>query len=357
MSRTGVVPPELHVGSVPAAAVLQAVRTGGPITRDQLVDATGLSAATVNRQVHALTKVGLTVERPDLVDPGSIGRPKNPLTTDRDALCVAGMHIGARRTLLAIADVGGRVLYSHAVATPDGDGTTAVKQLSSQLRELADRFSGRRLLWGGVATGGDVDVHTGVVEHPVLGWHRTPVGQILTDVLDVPVTVCEHVQAMAAAELLMTYPRVGEGAGLFFYARETVGMAMTFDGKVHIPGRGSGTIAYLPVDAGGVTATLQDVIGSAAAQSADNRARVLGQSLALLRDVLNPDSIVVSGDAFTNHRRGLAPVQAAFDAATRTPWALELMPSRFGLRIQESAAVVVALSVLYADPITSIALA
>ncbi|GAB17478.1 putative NagC family transcriptional regulator [Gordonia effusa NBRC 100432] len=380
MSRSGVVAAELHVGSVPAAAVLQAVRTGGPITRDQLVLATGLSAATVNRQLHALTRVGLTVERPDLVDPGSIGRPKNPLTTDRDKLCVAGMHIGAKRTLLAIADIGGRTLYSHAVATPDGDGDDAIRQLSAQLKELADRFSGRRLMWGGLALGGDVDEHTGVVDHPVLGWHRVPVGRRLTDALGVPVSVCEHVQAMAAAELLLGYPRDGGGTGLFCYARETVGMAITFDGKVRVPARGAGTIAYLPVDAPLLSAqaeqrsplstTLQDVIGSEVLQAAalrrgqtpedhellDERARVLGQSLAMMRDVLNPDSIVVAGDAFAGHPRGLAPIQAAFDAASHTPWPLELCPSRFGLRVQEGAAIVVALSVLYADPITSVAL-
>lgn len=378
MSRTGVVAAELHVGSVPAAAVLQAVRTGGPITRDQLVVATGLSAATVNRQIHALTRVGLTVERPDLVDPGSIGRPKNPLTTDRDKLCVAGMHIGAKRTLLAIADVGGRSLYSHAVATPEGDGHAAIDALCTQLKELADRFSGRRLLWGGVALGGDVDEHTGVVDHPVLGWRRVPVGQRLTQSLGVPVSVCEHVQAMAAAELLLGYPQDAGGTGLFCYARETVGMAITFDGQVRVPLRGAGTIAYLPVDApllgsgggGPLSTTLQDVIGSEALLAAaqrrgqtpedhellDERARVLGQSLALMRDVLNPDSIAVAGDAFAGHPRGLAPIQAAFDAASHTPWTLELTPSRFGVRVQEGAAIAIALSVVYADPIASIAL-
>lgn len=379
MSRIGVVPAELHIGSVPAASVLQAVRTGGPITRDQLVAATGLSAATVNRQLHALTRVGLTVERPDLVDPGSIGRPKNPLTTDRDKLCVAGMHIGAKRTLLAIADVGGRTLYSHAVSTPVGGGCAAIDELCSQLRALADRFGGRQLMWGGVALGGDVDAHTGVVDHPVLGWHRIPVGQRLTEALGVPVSVCEHVQAMAAAELLLGYPGDRLGTGLFCYARETVGMAMTFDGTVRVPTRGAGTIAHLPVDApllrstssgSPLATTLQDVIGSSALQSAaqrrgqspedhellDERARVLGQSLAMMRDVVNPDSIVVAGDAFAGHPRGLAPIQAAFDAASHTPWPLELTPSRFGLRVQEGAAIVVALSVLYADPITSIAL-
>ena len=366
-----VVPATLQLTTIPAAAVLQGVRVSGPVTRDQLVASTGLSAATVNRQVHALAASGLIVERPDLCDPGAIGRPKNPLTLDRDSLCVAGIHVGARRSVLAIADLGGRTLYSHAVATPAGPTRTAVEALCTQLKELADRFGGRRLLWAGAAIGGAVDIETGVVDHPVLGWRRAEVGPVLARTLGVPVSVCEHVEAMAAAELLLTHPRVDGGSGLFIYARETAGAALTIDGRVHVPARGAGTIAHLPVNApviAGGYARLQQVIGRAAARTAselrgipmtaspivDERARVLGESVALLRDVINPDSIVVAGDAFAAHPDGLAPVQAAFNSATTVSWPLEIAPSRFGVRVQESAAVVVALSVLYADPIAAV---
>ena len=96
-------------------------------------------------------------------------------------------------------------------------------------------------------------------------------------------------------------------------------------------------------------------ISPTAARIVDERARVLGESVALIRDVINPDAIVVAGDAFAAHPHGLAPVQAAFDEATTLTWPLEIAPSRFGVRVQESAAVVVALSVIYADPIAAMA--
>ncbi|EON32486.1 NagC family transcriptional regulator [Gordonia terrae C-6] len=372
--RGGVIPAALQLSSTPAAAVLHAIRVGGPVTRDQLASTTGLSPATINRQVHALAAHGLIVERPDLAGPKSIGRPKNPLTLDRDSLCVAGMHIGARRTVLAIADLGGRTLHSHAVLTPTGDQEDALRHLCALLAELAARFSGRRVLWGGVAVGGAVDAETGVVNHRVLGWHQLSVGATLAEHLDTPVSVCEHVEAMAAAELLLTHPRDDGGSGLFFYARETAGMAMTLDGRVHVPERGAGTIAHLPVTApvlapGLTRVRLQNVIGDDAAEAAarrlgisptsprivDERARVLGESVALIRDVINPDAIVVAGDAFAAHPHGLAPVQAAFDEATTLTWPLEIAPSRFGVRVQESAAIVVALSVIYADPVAAMA--
>ncbi|MFT4127602.1 MAG: ROK family transcriptional regulator [Gordonia sp. (in: high G+C Gram-positive bacteria)] len=363
-----VVPVTLRVSSAPASQVLQAIRVSAPVTRDALAAATGLSPATINRQVTALLDLGFVVERPDLVPPGVIGRPKNPLTLDRDRLCVAGMHIGARRATLVVADIGGRILHSHAVLTPrDAAPDTAVRHLSAQLAELAGRFSGRRLLWGGVALSGRIDSDTGVVDHPVLGWRRVGLGAELAAALGVPVSVCEHVQAMAAAEMLLSSARHVEDSGLFCYARETTGLAVTVAGQVMMPARGAGTIAHVRVDAPvifGGPAMLQQVIGVRAAQRAaerlgvspdaaaivDERARILGEVVAVFRDALNPGSVVVAGDAFAGHPQGLAPVQAAFDAASNVGWQLELTPSRFGLSIQASAAVVVALSVLYADP-------
>ncbi|MFT4042118.1 MAG: ROK family transcriptional regulator [Gordonia sp. (in: high G+C Gram-positive bacteria)] len=367
----GVVPATLQLGSTPAAAVLHAVRGGAPITRDRLAEITSLSPATINRQVNALTTMGLIVERRDLVSPGVIGRPKSPITLDQDSLCVAGLHIGAQRALLAIADIGGRTLYSHAVLTPTGPARGVIATLCGELRALADRFSGRRLLWGGAAVGGFVDTATGEVDHPILGWRRAPLGEIFAETLGVPVSISEHVQAMAAAELLLGQTRVDVGSGLFFYARETTGMALTLNGRVHIPSHGAGGIAHVRVDAPVICpgpARLQDVIGAASSRRAaerlgvapdspiivDERSRILGEVIAVFRDAINPDAIIVAGDAFSAHPRGLAPVQAAFDAASTAGRPLELMPSRFGVAAPESAAIVVALSVIYADPVAAL---
>ncbi|MFT3661056.1 MAG: ROK family transcriptional regulator [Gordonia sp. (in: high G+C Gram-positive bacteria)] len=374
MTGSGVVAARLRVGSAPASLVLNAIRVGGPSVREEITERAGLSAATVNRQITALCGAGLVDERPDLVEGRGVGRPRIPLTLDRDRFCVAGIHIGARRTALVIADLGGRTLYSHAVRTLelcDEGAAVAVERLCARLAELAGRFSGRRLLWAGAALGGAVDAETGVVDHPILRWRGEPLGRRLHETLGVPVSVSEHVQAMAAAELLLGGEVVPQrrGAALFFYARETVGMAMIIEDEVHQPIRGAGSIAALPVDPGpldtAAIAPLQSVIGTAALKAAaarlgvnddagilaDARARVLGEAVAVMRDVINPDSVIVAGAAFSAHPRGLAPIQAAFDAASTTPWPLEITPTRFGVHVPESAPVAVALAAVYADPL------
>ncbi len=55
---------------------------------------------------------------------------------------------------------------------------------------------------------------------------------------------------MAASELLLSTDRAEAPTpgttGLYFYARETAGIAITFEGRVHTPSSGPGSIAHLP---------------------------------------------------------------------------------------------------------------
>ncbi|WP_155976656.1 ROK family protein [Nocardia sp. 348MFTsu5.1] len=348
-------------GDGAAAVVFRAVRTQGPVTRDRLPAATGLSPATVNRQLQALDRLGLVRERPDLVAGGAIGRPKIPLTLDRDRFCVIAVHIGALSTLLMVADLGGRPLQTVAMSTPVGPAPEALGLIARRAALVADSFTQRVPLWAGAAVGGTVH-EDGSVDHAQLGWRRAPVGAALEDELGLPVSVSPHVQAMAAAELLLAGAGNTTGTDLLFYVRETVGLATTIDGRVQ---ERPGNIGHIPVHAplltGRPQSILQDVVGRKAFDDAvaagrdagdlhDERARVLGEMVALVRDLINPDRVVLAGHVFAEHRHGLAPVQAAFDAASGLP-PLELSPPRFGARVQEGAAVVVSLGALYADPI------
>lgn len=77
---------------------------------------------------------------------------------------------------------------------------------------------------------------------------------------------------------------------------------------------------------------------------------MLGESLALLRDMLNPDEVVVGGQAFTDYPAGMETLTAAFTTRSVLP-PLEIRTTAFGNRVQEAGAGVVSLGSLYADPI------
>jgi len=195
---------------------------------------------------------------------------------------------------------------------------------------------------------------------------------------------------MAGAELLLGGgPHSDATSSLSVYARETVGFAQVIDGRVLTPVGGPGPIAGLPVSSemlggsGQLESTVSDeaVLTAASkvgilpssgpkstmaavltiARGADGqaqlarellaeRARVLGGAAALLRDMLNPEDVIVGGQAFTDYPESFRQVRAAFAERSLLP-VREIRPTRFGGRVQEAGAGIVSLSALDADPL------
>lgn len=389
-----VAPPSLHLADSAAASVFRAVRLRGPVGRDVVAGVTSLSIATVNRQVTALLEAGLLRERADLSVSGAIGRPRVPVEVNHEPFVTLGIHIGARTTSIVATDLLGRTLDTVETPTPLSPAGPALTSLAHSACRYLRRWHRRRMLWVGVAIGGTVDNATGHVDHQRLGWRHAPVGPVLADALGLPVSVASHVDAMAGAELLLGMRRFAPSSStsLYVYARETVGYSLVIDGRVHCPASGPGTIAGLPAHsellggAGQLESTVSDeavlaaarrlriittapttrTSGSATAmtevlraarsgnqQARDllaERARVLGETVALLRDVLNPDELVVGGQAFTEYPEGMELVEAAFAARSVLP-PRDIRVTAFGNRVQEAGAGIVSLGGLYADPL------
>lgn len=357
-SHRYVMPPSLHLSDSAAASVFRAVRLRGPVGRDVIAGSTSLSIATVNRQVIALLEAGLLRERADLAVSGAIGRPRVPVEVNHEPFVTLGIHIGARTTSIVATDLFGRTLDT-------------------------------------VTLGGAVDSATGHVDHPRLGWRQAPVGPVLADALGLPVSVASHVDAMAGAELMLGMRRFAPSSStsLYVYARETVGYALMIGGRVHCPASGPGTIAPLPVHSemlggtgqlestvsdeavlaaarrlriipgiasrtrtGGSATAITDLLRVARAGNQQakellaERARVLGGAVALLRDLLNPDEVVVGGQAFTEYPEAMEQVEAAFTAGSVLA-PRDIRVTVFGNRVQEAGAGIVSLSGLYADPL------
>ncbi|WP_029118079.1 ROK family protein [Mycobacterium sp. URHB0044] len=395
-----IVAPSLRVAEAAAASVFGAARLRGPIARDVIAQVTGLSIATVNRQVTALLDAGVLRERADLAVSGAIGRPRVPVEVNHEPFLTLGIHIGARTTSIVATDLFGRTLDVVETPTPRGTQDAALASLAASARRYLGRWHRRRPLWVGVAAGGVVDSDTGHLDHARLGWVDAPVGPVLAETLGLPVSLASHVDAMAGAELLLgvrrfsaqtgsdVAGRTAPGTSLYVYARETVGYALSIGGQVHSPASGPGTIAALPaqsdllggsgllestvsdeavvtaarrlkiVPAEGPASTITAVLRAArqgseqAAALLAERARVLGEAVALLRDMLNPDDLVVGGQAFTEYPEGMALVEAAYQQrSVLAP--RDIRVTAFGNRIQEAGAGVVSLGGLYADPISA----
>ena len=386
LSRHHIVAPSLCVADAAAASVFDAARSRGPIARDVIAKVTQLSIATVNRQVTALLDAGVLRERADLAVSGAIGRPRVPVEVNHEPFLTLGIHIGARTASIVATDLFGRTLDVVETPTPRGAQAAALASLAASARRYLSRWHRRRPLWVGVTAGGVVDSATGYLDHPRLGWSDAPVGPVIAETLGLPVSVASHVDAMAGAELLLGTRRTPSATSLYIYARETVGYALSIGGKVHSPASGPGTIAGLPAhsDVLGGTGQLESTVsdeavliaarkqrvippeGPASTMTAvlraarqgneqarallAERARVLGEAVALLRDMLNPDDLVVGGQAFTEYPEGMGLVETAYRQRSVLP-ARDIRVTSFGNRVQEAGAGVVSLGGIYADPI------
>ncbi len=388
--RHRVVAPSLQLSDAAASSVFRAVRLRGPIGRDVIAQITSLSIATVNRQVIALLDAGILRERADLAVSGAIGRPRVPVEVNHEPFLTLGIHVGARTTSIVATDLFGRTLDAVETPTPRTAQGPALAALADGAKRYLRRWHRRRALWVGVAIGGTVDASSGHVDHARLGWRDAPVGPVIAEALELPGSVASHVDAMAAAELLLGMRRFGPNSStsLYVYARETVGYALMIDGRVHSPASGPGTITNLPAHSellggsgllestvsdeavlaaarrlrilpahngasnGGVTEVLKAARGGnqQAQELLNERARVLGESVALLRDLLNPDDLVVGGQAFTEYPEGMKRVEEAYKARLVLP-ARDIRMTAFGNRVQESGAGIVSLAGLYADPL------
>ena len=394
-TRPRIVAPTLGIADSPAAAVFRAAAAGGPIYRDDATRVSGASIATVNRHVSAMLSAELLRERPDLSVSGAIGRPRIPFEVNHERFVTIGIHIGAIVTSVIASDLRGRLLGAAEIPTPRGASDAALSTITSSARGFAARWHRRRPLWVGVALGGRVDPETGVVDHARLGWTGARVGDVVGAGFGLPVSVAAHVEAMAASELLLTPQRAenteARGSGLYFYARETVGLALTLDGKVHTPTAGPGSVAHLPTDSTvlcecGATGCLEAAVsdrgvlraaqqagilpagddlppiaalyrqardGSVAAQDIlSERARILGRSVAMLRDLFNPDRVTLGGQAFTDYPEAVPHVAQALSKASRAG-SSDVRITGFGNRVQEHAAGVVSLSSLYSNPLVA----
>lgn len=386
-----VVAPSLQLSDTAAASVFRAVRLRGAIGRDVIAQVASCSIATVNRQVIALLGAGLLRERADLTVAGAIGRPRVPVEVNHEPYLTLGIHIGARTTNIVATDLLGRTLDAVETPTPRSGQGPALASIAVGARRYLQRWHRRRPLWVGVAIGGTVDGTTGHVDHARLGWREAPVGPVLADTLGLPVSVASHVDAMAGAELLLGMRRfaANSSTSLYIYARETVGYALMIGGRVHSPATGPGTIATLPASSellggsGQLESTVSDEAVLAAArrlrilpaprpgasdggiaellraaragnqqavQLLAERARVLGEAVALLRDLLNPDELVVGGQAFTEYPEGMTQIEEAFASRSVLP-PRDIRITAFGNRVQEAGAGIVSLSRIYADPL------
>lgn len=394
--------------TTPAARCLHQIHTLRQTDRTTLRDTLELSQPSVARHVSTLIDAGLVeqVAAPESSSRG--GRPGTRLVPDGRHLTFLGAHVGLRITQLVACDAAGRILAHRKLPLDMAvvDPSDALEAIAHGLASLAP--ANNPIVSAGLAFSAHVD-EAGLVSSETYGWNQVDAASRIAAQLDVPVAVAGGVAAMAAHELAAT-PLVNPqnasadvdlsqpASTLYFYAREFVGHAWIFNGAVHRPHSGAASRAFQRIGAQGSFAAsppggthplsstaLLDAAASRgipahnvaelvqigrrgagsnglnlrgsisadqakeAAELLDERAELLSRSIALAVDIVDPQSLVFAGEAFTIDPQAIRVVARTLRSQHGIPRNLRLQTASSSILLD--AAKTVALNALWSNPL------
>ena len=240
--------------------LLHVIRDRQPISRADLVKATGLRAGTVSVIVSRLLRAGVVHEGESA--PSGGGRPATYLQINSEKAYVVGISIGVHNTVYGISDFNGRILSQRTIQTQSDANkflASLGKDISAQLKA-----SFRRATFAGVGVSipGLVDRVDGhLVRSPNLGWRDIPILSILQSKLNLPVHVENDANAAALSELWYGPTEVwGAHCMLFILVVEGIGTGLILNGEVYGGSRiGMGGFGHIPLDPAGPTCSCGSV--------------------------------------------------------------------------------------------------
>ena len=344
------------------SAVLNLIKSEGPIARVTIAQQLGLSPASVTSIASELEGLGLIRQVAQARSAG--GRPAELLALNPGAAGVIGVKLADDHLAGVLSDLDGTVLASDARPLGRHTPPAVARGLEALIRALREAGPPlQRVLGIGLGLPGVIDGRRGVcVDSPILGWRQVPLAADLSERFDMPVLIDNDVNTLAVAESIY-----GAGRDVDDFVAVTigrgVGLGIVLGGQLQ-RGRlgGAGEFGHLPVQRDGppcecgrrgclealvadgalvrrarANGTLTEGDGVerlaelAAAGHVGARALVseagwiLGVALAGLVNVLSPSLVVVSGEGM--RARGV------LEPELRTAMAQHLFPPLIGVEI------------------------
>lgn len=212
-----------------------AMSSPGPLTRAELIEATGFSGPTVGSLGSQLIARGLT--RKVGTGPSRGGRRPSLMEFNAQHGFVAGIDLGPTRTRLAIADLRGDRLAHRIIPTPSRlPPPAALRKIAHAVRDLMSEAGvpPDRLLTVGAGAPGIVDLDRGIVvlAPNLTGWSAVPMRECLEQALCAPTLVENDVNLALLGEHWKGAAR-GHDTCAFLFVGTGIGAAVLIDGKLH----------------------------------------------------------------------------------------------------------------------------
>jgi predicted NBD/HSP70 family sugar kinase len=240
------------IRAINRSAILNTVKTDGPISRTEIARQTGLSAATVSGITANLIASELVFEKEEGDSRG--GRRPILLALNPRGGYVIGVKLTEENITCALTDLESSVVAKETYLLSNHSIQDALELIEKSVDELLEKSKIRKqqLLGVGIGLAGIVDGKLGVLRHsPIFGWHDVPMKTMLQSRLDVPVYVDNDVNT-----LTLTEKWFGAGQGVENFLTITVGrgigLGIVLDGQLYHGARGgAGEFGHTVIDPNG----------------------------------------------------------------------------------------------------------
>ena len=218
------------------ASIVDVLRRGGSATRAQLMDATGLSRATISSLVGEMRSQGLVSERRP-AEAAGFGRPPAAIMLNRSAGLAIGVDVGVRHVAVAVGDLSRRVLADRWVALPHGhsasDGVRTVLRSIEETLAEAEADPGQ-LVGAAISIAAPIAPDTGRMMVPGVlgGWNGPELASQVARRWDIPVAVENDANLGALGEWAWGNAR-GAKTLLYIKIASRVGLGIVIDGEIH----------------------------------------------------------------------------------------------------------------------------
>ncbi|MGI5414426.1 ROK family transcriptional regulator [Actinomadura luteofluorescens] len=215
------------------SVLLRRLYFDGPLSRQDLARATGLSPASVSNVVSELIEAGLVVEAGSVESDG--GRPRVLLETAAGYGHLVGVDVGETRVLVELFDLGLTQLAKADLPLIDGgrDAHAVVRHILDGLPAVVEGASvdPASVIGVGVGVPGMVEHGPEAVVHcQTIGWDGVPLERMLRDGTRLPLFVDNGASALGQAEMWFGAGR-GHRDAVVALIGSGVGAAVMIDGS------------------------------------------------------------------------------------------------------------------------------
>ena len=223
------------------SAVLQRLYFEGPMSRQALGPATGLSSGSVSNVVAELTEDGL-LEEAGLVESDG-GRPRTLLRVAPSSGCLIGVDVGETRVRIELFDAAlTEIARAELPLTHQGyDVEVIVRHIADGIATVLrqGRVTPDRLIGVGVGVPGILDrggPDGAVVHGQTIGWHAVPLEALLREAVELPASIRFFInngaKALGQAEMWFGGGRGARDAVIVLFG-SGVGACIVTDGAIH----------------------------------------------------------------------------------------------------------------------------